>query len=271
MTTPETKHDPVADAFADPSELPAPIPAATLVVFRERGDGAPELLMVERAKAMAFAAGAMVFPGGRVDPGDHALARTLGFLDDDWEAAAKIAAVRETIEEAGLPVGLAETPDAPTLDRMRAALHAGTPFGEVLKDAGARLDLDLLVPFARWRPQHRHLRIFDTRFFLARLPAGAPSASVDATENVRLAWATAQQVLDDADAEKLAIIFPTRRNLERLARFDSYADAVAHARATPVRVVTPWPETRDGVPHLCIPDDLGYPVTSEPLTGALRG
>jgi hypothetical protein len=78
-------------------------------------------------------------------------------------------------------------------------------------------------------------------------------------------------VLDDADAGKLAIIFPTRRNLERLARFDSYADAVAHARATPARVVTPWPETRDGVPHLCIPDDLGYPVTSEPLTGALRG
>lgn len=265
-----TAHDPVADAFADPSELPAPIPAATLVIFRERDDGPPELLMVERAKAMAFAAGAMVFPGGRVDPSDHALAAASGLIDEDWEAAAKIAAVRETIEEAGLPVGLAEVPDAATLEAMRAALHAGTPFGQVLKDAGARLDLDLLVPFARWRPQHRNLRIFDTRFFLARLPAGAPSARVDATENVRLAWCTAQAVLDDADAGRLTIIFPTRRNLERLAQFDSYAAAAAHARETPVRVVTPWPETRDGVPHLCIPDDLGYPVTSEPLSGALR-
>ena len=51
----------------------AVIPAATLVVFRET-PGLPELLMVERAKAMAFAGGAMVFPGGRIDPEDHALA-----------------------------------------------------------------------------------------------------------------------------------------------------------------------------------------------------
>ena len=43
------------------------IPAATLVIFRAAGGGAPELLMVERAKEMSFAGGAMVFPGGRVD------------------------------------------------------------------------------------------------------------------------------------------------------------------------------------------------------------
>ncbi|MGJ3629456.1 NUDIX domain-containing protein [Sphingomonas sp. MMS24-JH45] len=209
-------NDPVADAFADPSELPDPIPAATLVVFRDRDGGPPELLMVERAKAMAFAAGAMVFPGGRIDPGDHVLAQALGFADDDGEAAAKIGAIRETIEEAGLPVGLAEVPRC-----RHARCHArrpprGTSFGAVLKDAGARLDLDRLVPFARWRPQHRHLRIFDTRFYLARLPAGAPCARVDKTENVRLTWATAASVLADADAGRLTVIYPTRRNLEQL-------------------------------------------------------
>ncbi|MEH3101325.1 NUDIX hydrolase [Sphingomonas adhaesiva] len=255
--------------FADEGEdLPEAIPAATLVVFRDVADGPPELLMVERAKAMVFAAGAMVFPGGRVDPGDHLLAQTMG---GDEEMAARIGAVRETIEEAGLPVGLATPPSAKTLDAMRAALHAGTPFGEVLKEAGAALDLDLLVPFARWRPAHRNMRIFDTRFYLARLPADAPRATVDQTENVRLVWASAQKVLDEADAGRMAIIFPTRRNLERLAQFASYEDAVAHARATPQRVVTPWPETRDGEQHLCIPDDLGYPVTSERLAAAMRG
>ncbi|WP_082516164.1 NUDIX domain-containing protein [Sphingomonas sp. Leaf412] len=263
--------DPVADSFADASELPDAIPAATLVVFRERASGPPELLMVERAKAMAFAAGAMVFPGGRVDPADHSLALRMGARDDDWETAARIAAVRETIEEAGLPVGLAHTPGVDALTTMRAALHDGMPFAQALAEADATLDLSLLQPFARWRPQHRNLRIFDTRFFLARLPDDAPVASVDETENVRLVWATAQHVLDEADAGRLAIIFPTRRNLERLALFGSYAEAAAHARDTPVRVVTPWPEERDGATHLCIPDDLGYPVTSEPLTGAMRG
>lgn len=262
---------PISDHFGEEdADLPTPIPAATLVVFRERAGASPELLMVERAKAMVFAAGAMVFPGGRIDPADHVLAGLLD-TDDPADAAARIGAIRETIEEAGLPVGLAEMPDAATLAAMRDALHAGTPFAKVLADAGARLDLSQLVPFARWCPKHRNMRIFDTRFYLARLPADAPQASVDATENVRLVWASAQDVLDDADAEKLAVIFPTRRNLERLAQFASYDEAAAHARDTPLRTVTPWPETRDGVHYLCIPDDLGYPVTAERLDGAMRG
>jgi 8-oxo-dGTP pyrophosphatase MutT (NUDIX family) len=248
--------------------LPDPIPAATLVIFRETTDGPPEVLMVERAKAMVFAGGAMVFPGGRIDPGDYALADLHG---GDDETAARIAAVRETIEEAGLPIGLAEMPSADTLIALRAALHDGTPFAEALADAGATLDLDALTPFARWRPAHAHMRIFDTRFYLAQLPADAPCATVDETENVRLVWATAQRILADADAGKLAIIFPTRRNLERLAQFDRFAEAVAHAEATPVVTITPWAEDRDGAQHLCIPTDAGYPVTSEAVSSAMRG
>lgn len=255
------------------TDPPEAIPAATLVIFRDRAGGAPELLMVERAEAMAFAGGAMVFPGGRIDPGDRALAATLGgaSADSEDDLAARVAAVRETIEEAGLPVGVDPAPGPVALAELRRALHAGAPFGEVLAAAGTALTLDALTPFARWRPAHRHARIFDTRFYIARLPEDAPAASVDATENVRLVWATARSVLDDADAGKLRIIFPTRRNLERLAQFASFDEAVADARAHPIRTVTPWSETRDGARHLCIPDDLGYPVTSELLTQATRG
>lgn len=255
-------------------DLPTPIPAATLVIFRERRGSAPELLMVERAKAMVFAGGAMVFPGGRIDPGDLALAETLIVEvggGDAEDLAARIAAVRETVEEAGLPVGLDPLPTPAALAQLRAALHGGKPFGAALQDAGTALALDTLVPFARWRPAHRHLRIFDTRFYLARLPEGAPEATVDRTENTRLAWMSAQDVLDAADADRLQIIFPTRRNLERLAQFASFDAAAADAAAYPVRVVTPWAEERGGAEHLCIPDDLGYPVTSEPITAALRG
>ncbi len=249
-------------------QLPEAIPAATLIIFRDAGYGPPELLMVERAKAMVFAGGAMVFPGGRIDPGDHVLAELLG---GDDETAARIGAVRETIEEAGLPVGLAELPSAEKFASMRAALHDGKSFAEALADADARLDLNLLTPWARWRPAHANMRIFDTRFYLAELPADAPRATVDQTENVRLVWSTAQQVLDDADAGKLNIIFPTRRNLERLAQFESYADTVAHAEATPIVTVTPWQEPRGGEEHLCIPDNAGYPVTSEAISRAERG
>ncbi|RZM08222.1 MAG: NUDIX domain-containing protein, partial [Sphingomonas sp.] len=104
--------------------MPAAIPAATLVIVRDTPAAGPELLMVERAKAMAFAGGALVFPGGRVDPGDHALAAVLGTPDDD--TAARIAAIRETIEEAGLPVGLSPMPPPTAFETLRAALHDGT-------------------------------------------------------------------------------------------------------------------------------------------------
>ena len=184
---------------------------------------------------------------------------------------AEVLAIRETIEETGVPVGLAPLPTPETLEALRAALHKGVAFGAALAAAGARLDLAQLVPFARWCPRHRHMRIFDTRFFLARLPDGAPAPRVDDTENVRVLWASAQDVLDQADAGAARIIFPTRRNLERLALLHSFADAASHAAAHPQRTITPWHEERDDGANLCIPEGLGYPVTSEPLGSAMRG
>ena len=246
-----------------------PIPAATLVILRDTPAGPPELLMVERAKAMVFAGGALVFPGGRIDPGDHDLAASLGGDADDM--AARVAAIRETVEEAGLAIGLVPQPDPAALALLRAALHAGTPFAQALAATGVRLDLNQLTAFARWLPAHAHMRIFDTRFYLARLPEDAPIASVDETENVRLLWATAAQVLADADAGRATIIYPTRRNLERLAQFANFGEAAAHADAIPVSTITPFVEQRDGRSHLCIPAGLGYPVTSEAMNSAMRG
>jgi len=238
------------------------IPAATVIVMREVPGGPPELLMVERAAAMRFAGGALVFPGGRVDPGDYALAAVLGVGADDM--AARIAAIRETLEEAGVAVGVSVTAGA--IPELRRALYAGEPMGALLPD----LRPGDLVPFARWLPNMVTHRIFDTRFYLARAPEDCVPV-VDGNENVRAFWMSAAEVLAEADAGRASVIFPTRRNLERLARYRSYADAVADALAHPVRTITPWIEERGDGRHLCIPDDLGYPVTSEPMSAAMRG
>ncbi|MFM9828027.1 MAG: NUDIX hydrolase [Sphingomonas sp.] len=249
-----------------------PIPAATLVLFRERAGAAPELLMVERAQTMAFAGGALVFPGGRIDPADHAHAeRHIPGSSADWEQPARIAAIREMVEEAGLPVGLSPLPDPQALASIRTGLHAGRPFADLLGNHDLTLDLAALTLFARWCPRHPHMRIFDTLFFLARLPDGSPDPEVDATENTRVFWQSARGVLDDADAGRVSIIFPTRCNLERLAQFASFDVAVEHAGRFPARMVTPWVEERGGAPHLCIPDDLGYPITAVPMEGMRRG
>lgn len=243
---------------------PEAIPAATVIVMRE-GPGAPELLMVERAAAMSFAGGALVFPGGRVDPADHALAATLEGEPND--VAARIAAVRETLEEAGVAVGV-EVPMS-AVPELRRRLYAGETMAPLLAVMAGALRLGDLVPFARWLPSMVPHKVFDTRFYLARAPEGAEPV-VDGNENVRVFWASASAVLDAADRGETKIIFPTRRNLERLARFASFADAVADASARPVRTVTPWIEERANGRYLCIPDDLGYPVTAQPLAEAMR-
>lgn len=245
------------------------IPAATLVVFR-RHAGRTEILFVERAATMAFAAGAIVFPGGRVDPGDHMLAANFPDLNPE-DAAARVAAIRETIEETGFATGLVGTPDPAALAQLRLHLNDGFVFADALAALQLELDLELLVPFSRWCPHASERRSFDTRFYLAEASDERLTATVDQTENVRLFWATARQVLDDADAGRVKIIFPTRRNLDRLAQFADFAEARAQAECFTPDLIVPWIEDRHGRPHLCIPENRGYPITSEPLASASRG
>lgn len=255
------------------SEPPTEIPAATLVVFRRGPTGhPPELLMVVRSRAMSFAGGMAVFPGGRVDAADRALAETLRTHLDPDEAAHRIAAIRETIEETGLMPALRDPIGADEAASLRAEVAAAGALAPVLARCGLRLDLDALVPFARWCPRGiTSHRIFDTRFYLADLGTGAVELAVDATENTRLFWISARDALARADSGELSVIFPTRRNLERLAQFASFAEARAHAEAHPVRMIVPRVAERDGRQALTIPEDLGYPVTHEALDRAMRG
>ena len=248
------------------SELPDPIPAATLVLMREVAGGPPELLMTERTGQMAFAAGALVFPGGRIDPDDHVVAGE----NAPSQAAARVAAIRETIEETGLAPGIAPSPDEAAVRALREGIIAGRPFAALLADAGLALDLDALTPFARWCPNFRETRRFDTLFFLAEAPAGSAEPTVAEAEAVRAFWASAAEILAEVDAGRAHVIFPTRRNLERLAGFASIAEAYEDAARHPVTRITPWVAEVDGAPHVCIPEGLGYPVTSEPLETARR-
>ncbi len=250
--------------------------AATLIILRESADGgAPEALMLQRSKAMRFAAGAIVFPGGRVDPADEALAAELAHDLTSQDAAARIAAIRETVEEAGVAIGLSPPPSPDVVDAMRAALHCGEGLGDLLALHGLVIDFAALVPFARWCPGRAERagisRIFDTRFYVARAPDDAHLATADTTENIRLWWASAAEVIADCDAGRELVIFPTRRNLERLALGASHDAVVAHARAHPLEMVTPWNEMREGEMHLCIPVHLGYPVTSQAQGTIRRG
>ena len=243
------------------------IPAATLIVMRDRIDAAPEILMVERSAGMAFAGGAMVFPGGRVDAADEASAAN----HDHPDAAARIAAIRETIEESSVTVGLTPNPDPALTATLAKALHGGAAFADLLAAHGLALDLGALVPFARWMPAFHQARIFDTLFFLAEAPPGDWHPHPQPGECEAVLWVGAADLLTRIAAGRATAIFPTLRNLERLAQYASLAEARADAAAYPIETITPWVEEVDGVRFVTIPEGLGYPVTREPLATVRRG
>ena len=252
---------------------PEGIPAATIIIFRNAPDGgAPEILMTVRSRNMVFAGGMAVFPGGRVDPADFELAgRTSGALPLD-EAAHQIAAIRETLEETGLALGLAGDITADTATAARAMLDEHGALAPVLDEFGWSLDFDQIVPFARWFPKNENIsRVYDTRFYLADLGTGAVDIAVDQSENTRLFWTSAKGALDMAAREEIKLIFPTRRNLERLALFGSFEEAREQAEAIPVKTIVPKVDDSSGKPMLTILEDAGYPVTSELLENVARG
>lgn len=242
------------------------IPAATLIVMRDRAGGPPDLLTVTRAKGMAFAGGAIVFPGGRVDAADESAGANHAALD----AAFRIAAIRETIEEAGIPAALDPFPERQLVHRLQDELHAGGALDALLDNAGLRLALDALVPFTRWKPAFKHARVFDTLFYLVRAPQDDWEPRPQESECEAAEWLSAPEALARIERGDASAIFPTKRNLERLARFGSFDDAAADAARHPVTLITPWIEQRGGEDHVCIPEGLGYPVTSEPLATAFR-
>lgn len=242
-------------------------PAASLILVRE-GAEAPEVLMLQRSSGMAFAPGALVFPGGRVDAGDRVLAADLAGDKQIADVAARIAAIRETLEESGLPVGLYPMPDPVMAAHMCAALCRGDSFGHVLRAHGVRIDLSALHPYARWQPgkveRSMISRIFDAWMYVARLADPACEVMVDQQEITAYRWATAAQVLQDVEQGAAQAIFPTRRILERIATATDFASLVCSIGDDPFEPIIPWTEERAGEAHLCIPENRGYPVTAEP-------
>ena len=246
------------------------IPAATVIVFRrDPAGGPPQLMMLERSAQMRFAGGATVFPGGRIDPADRELASRVAAALPPEDGAARIAGIRETLEEAGLLVGVKQSVTAAQVAAARQLLFDQGALAPVLDHFGWTLDPDQLVPFARWCPQRP--KAFDTRFYLADLGTGLVAVSEDGTESARLFWSSAADTLAQVAAGQLSAIFPTLCNLERLAQFASFAEARDHAGATAPQLIEPWVETIEGVEFLTIPADAGYPVRQRRVDTVDRG
>jgi 8-oxo-dGTP pyrophosphatase MutT (NUDIX family) len=248
-------------------------PAATIVLLRDGAQGQHlEVFMVVRHHAIDFAAGALVFPGGRVEDGDFALARNAALCPNtdgmDTEALAfRLAAIRETFEECGVLFarrrGSSALIDGETLRAVerthRAQLAEGViSFADLLTTFDLLPAPDLLAHFAHWiTPRHQPKR-YDTQFFLAAAPV-EHLAVHDGAEAVDSLWITPRQVLSDTASGRFKLVFATQMNLMKLAQYGTAAEAIEAARGSTVVTVLPEATQIDATRRLMrIPIEAGY-------------
>lgn len=233
-----------------------PRAAATIAVARPADPGF-EVLLLERPQASRFAAGAFVFPGGVVDDED-ASPVWANRLPPVPETAACAAALRELFEETGILIGeVRRQLDPAEISRHRRALLADEALFVDLVEA---LDLDLrassLVYLARWITPRSLARRYDTRFFLAPVPAGT---RVDLTpEHDSARWEPAGRALELVRTGELPMLFPTRKTLEGLAGFEALGDAVAGLGARAVHPILAKLSMRGDTLRPLMPGDPGY-------------
>lgn len=263
---------------------PPPIrPAATVIVLRPGADDphALEVLMVRRSRSVAFMGGAYVFPGGRVDATDaittpaaaagvHGLAQVnrCADLGRDVEAAFRVAAIRELLEEAGLLLARRDgrIVDAATAAALRQAPPGDVPFAEHAAAHGVTLALDAVMPFAHWVTPPVEIRRYDTRFLMARV-APNQDASHDDGETTALEWLRPADAVARGVSGDILLPPPTWSTLKRLARFASVDEAWAWASTTPIVRIEPGFSRDGGVTRLMLPGDPTYPLPEglEPL------
>ena len=253
-----------------------PLPASTVMLLRDTANGI-EVFMVRRATRMDFAAGALVFPGGKVDPPDSnpALrARCAGADEvDDVMLSLQVAAVRETFEECGVLLARArgDTEIVPAErvaeleTRYRDALTRDEIGIDVVAEAeDLELATDLLVYAAHWITPVIRPKRFDTHFFLAPAPVDHV-AMHDGSESLESLWATPQQIFSAFTDGIYQVMFPTYCNLWKLDRSDTVADALERARGERVvSILGQHEKGPGGDTRMVLPKDSGYDLTEVP-------
>ena len=243
-----------------------PRPSATVLIVRDTPGGL-EVFMVARDRQVDMASGAVVFPGGKLDPDDRATAWGALAAPQAPDRAYWIAAVRETFEESGLLIAKSDqgTIDAAGAARIEATLRTplldqAVTFSQLMTEKGLTPALDLMAPFAHWVTPVTVPKRFETFFFLIAALHGQ-SAVHDGREAVNSFWIRPKDLLAEAAAGRQTLVPATQLNVELLAETDTVAQALAAARAR--RIVTVMPEMTkvSGGLRLNIPANAGYRTT----------
>jgi len=240
-----------------------PKKATTVILLKENESNGFEIFLLKRHEKSSFMGGNFVYPGGRVDPDDGGLeicsfcngitpeeAHQMfgGSMPPDQSFGHYIAGIRELFEEAGVllaydqdgnPIHFKDPAEKEHFLNYRDLLQKGrlTLFQLAQKER-LIFALDQLHYYAHWITPEARSERFDTRFFLARHPAGQ-EASYDQKETTSELWVTPKKGLEDNLEGKLVLSPPTLKTLEDLSRFKSIHEVFNSLKRKEIRPILP--------------------------------
>lgn len=213
--------------------------SATVLLLRE-GRDTVEVLVIRRHENLAFMGGLWVFPGGALTASDmsresleripdESKARCARFTDLSGNAldshlcmGLAVAAYRETFEETGVLLARTAAGHHCADDLLiraqaqrRTIVSRPERFADLLREEALLLDVDRLLYWAHWITPSTAPRRFDTRFFLATVPA-EQRAAIDAVEAVDHAWQSPSALIEAAMTGAMQVSQPTLYNLMEL-------------------------------------------------------
>ena len=265
-------------------------PAATVVMLRD-APGGLEVFLMKRHSRSDVLGGAYVFPGGKVDAADaeldalahldqplHLLHASLNETDiaEPVAGGLYVAALREAFEESGVLFAHDASAVLPgPMDwhaRAVALMAEGLPFNEILAGLRLRLQTRSVVPWVRWitptAPSVMNKR-FDTRFFVAAVPAGQV-ARHDDHETTESIWLSPRTALEQYWAGVIELAPPQIMSLAHLARHADVDGVMSQARSQRPPVIRPEPFDQDGSRIICYPGDERHAVREQALPGPTR-
>ena len=255
--------------------------AATVVMLRDTAHGL-EVFLVKRHGLSDVLGGAYVFPGGKLDASDAELDpllyldqapldlhAALGESETDPRTATAlyVAALREAFEESSILF----TQDA-RLARLAQAGGSSRPFNAMLSDLSLRLQTSAMVPWSRWitpRMPSVTSKRFDTRFFVAAVPAGQ-EASHDNFETTESQWLQPRAALEQYWNGHIELAPPQIMSLAHLARHTTVHSVLSAARTGTPPLIMPEPFDEAGERVICYPGDPRHTVTARAMPGPTR-
>ncbi|MCP3875542.1 MAG: NUDIX domain-containing protein [Desulfobacteraceae bacterium] len=252
---------------------PSPLrQASTIILVRQKNQGI-EVYLLQRSSKSGFMGGLYVFPGGVVDPDDKGIkpwaphidipsehiGKQLGgmsFSDED-ALGFSIAAIRETLEEAG--VFLVSDKDGIPKNFKHACnlrLNKDLPkswFRTLMMNENWTLSLSSLGRWSHWVTPELMKKRFDTRFFMALMPENQTCVP-DNMETKNGIWITPQKALEQNLETRVPLSPPAVVTLTELIKFN-------HLNELKTNIQTrPW---GDPIAPRLVPSSKG-PVILEP-------